>query len=227
MHVPDSRHLPQFGCSQLTADLVARLERLTGKPAHPFLKRGVFFAHRDFHEILDCYEQGKPFYLYTGRVRPPSAVHATCITLCNASTSHCQSLHSLQHHTPYVPGMHMLGTVPRATPCARRAARSPPPPACLCHVHTPKQTTPTVPFMPPPPQGPSSDSLHLGHLVPFMFTRWLQDAFDVPLVIQLTDDEKSLWRSLDIDEARRLAREVSRPPSSTPAACNQHVRLSD
>ncbi len=30
----------------------------------------------------------------------------------------------------------------------------------------------------------------------------------MPLVIQLTDDEKCLWRGLDIDEARRLAREV-------------------
>lgn len=41
-----------------------------------------------------------------------------------------------------------------------------------------------------------------------MFTKYLQDAFNVPLVIQLTDDEKSLWKGLDIDEARRLAREV-------------------
>jgi hypothetical protein len=45
-----------------------RVERLTGKPAHPFLKRGIFFAHRDLQEILDCYEKGQPFYLYTGRV---------------------------------------------------------------------------------------------------------------------------------------------------------------
>jgi len=29
----------------------------------------------------------------------------------------------------------------------------------------------------------------------------------VPLVVQLTDDEKALWRGLDVDEARRLARE--------------------
>jgi tryptophanyl-tRNA synthetase len=36
----------------------------------------------------------------------------------------------------------------------------------------------------------------------------LQDAFNVPLVIQLTDDEKSIWKGLDINEARRLAREV-------------------
>lgn len=37
-----------------------------------------------------------------------------------------------------------------------------------------------------------------------------QDAFNVPLVIQLTDDEKTLWKGLDINEARRLAREVRR-----------------
>lgn len=44
-------------------------------------------------------------------------------------------------------------------------------------------------------QGPSSEALHLGHLIPFMFTQYLQEAFQVPLVIQLTDDEKALWRS--------------------------------
>ena len=37
--------------------------------------------------------------------------------------------------------------------------------------------------------------------------RYLQDAFKVPLVIQLTDDEKFMWKNLGIDEARRLARE--------------------
>lgn len=26
--------------------------------------------------------------------------------------------------------------------------------------------------------------------MPFMFTKYLQDAFDVPLIIQITDDEK-------------------------------------
>nr|XP_011465773.1 PREDICTED: tryptophan--tRNA ligase, cytoplasmic-like [Fragaria vesca subsp. vesca] len=42
-------------------------------------------------------------------------------------------------------------------------------------------------------RGPSSESLHLGHLIPFMFAKYLQDAFKVPLVIQLTDDEKCMW----------------------------------
>lgn len=40
--------------------------------------------------------------------------------------------------------------------------------------------------------------------------RWLQEAFDVPLVIQMSDDEKALWKNLDIDEAVRLAKENTR-----------------
>ncbi|KAI5476114.1 tryptophanyl-trna synthetase [Pseudohyphozyma bogoriensis] len=43
-------------------------------------------------------------------------------------------------------------------------------------------------------RGPSSDSFHLGHMIPFVFTQWLQDVFDVPLVVQLTDDEKFLFK---------------------------------
>ena len=43
-------------------------------------------------------------------------------------------------------------------------------------------------------RGPSSDALHMGHLIPFQFTKWLQDTFDAPLVIQLTDDEKYLFK---------------------------------
>ena len=54
-------------------------------------------------------------------------------------------------------------------------------------------------------RGPSSESMHLGHLIPFMLTKWLQETFDVPLVIQLTDDEKFLWKDLSIEEANRLA----------------------
>ncbi|GKD43974.1 tryptophan--tRNA ligase, partial [Tanacetum coccineum] len=50
-------------------------------------------------------------------------------------------------------------------------------------------------------RGPSSEALHLGHLVPFMFTNYLQDAFKVPLVIQLTDDEKCMWKNLSVEES--------------------------
>src|ERR1700761_5673739 len=42
-------------------------------------------------------------------------------------------------------------------------------------------------------RGPSSGSMHLGHTVPFLFTKELQELFDVPLVIMMTDDEKYLY----------------------------------
>eukprot|EP01069_Polyplicarium_translucidae_P004233 Polyplicarium_translucidae@DN2531_c0_g1_i1.p1 len=115
--------LHQFGCSPITESIVAKIERVTNRRAHHLLRRRIFFAHRDLEQLLDAYEAGKPFYLYTGR-------------------------------------------------------------------------------------GPSSDALHLGHLVPFLFTKWLQDAFGVPLVIQLTDDEKFLFKeNLDLEEAHHLAYE--------------------
>ncbi|XP_050438672.1 tryptophan--tRNA ligase, cytoplasmic isoform X2 [Adelges cooleyi] len=112
----------RFGSSKITDDLILRIETLTKKPVHHFLKRGIFFSHRDLHNILNLYEKGKPFYLYTGR-------------------------------------------------------------------------------------GPSSHSLHIGHLIPFMITKWLQEVFNVPLVIQLTDDEKFLWKDLTVEETKRLAKE--------------------
>ena len=43
--------------------------------------------------------------------------------------------------------------------------------------------------------------------IPIPCDRYLQDVFDVPLVIQMTDDEKFLWKDLKIDEAHRLAYE--------------------
>lgn len=85
-----SKLIKKFGSTEISPELIARVERLTGKPAHPWLRRGLFFSHRDLDVILDYYEKGIPFYLYTGR-------------------------------------------------------------------------------------GPSSDALHLGHLVPFMFTKYLQE----------------------------------------------------
>ncbi|GAA5899734.1 hypothetical protein JCM8208_004549 [Rhodotorula glutinis] len=55
-------------------------------------------------------------------------------------------------------------------------------------------------------RGPSSDSMHLGHMIPFVFTQWLQDVFDCPLVIQLTDDEKFLFKSnLKIEQCHSFA----------------------
>jgi tryptophanyl-tRNA synthetase len=65
----------EFGCSRMDADMVARVERLTGRPAHPFLRRSVFFAHREFDKILDSFEKGEKFYLYTGRGPSSEALH--------------------------------------------------------------------------------------------------------------------------------------------------------
>lgn len=59
----------------LNQDLLARIERLTGRPVHHFLRRGVFFSHRDLSTVLDCYEQKKPFYLYTGRGPSSDSLH--------------------------------------------------------------------------------------------------------------------------------------------------------
>lgn len=39
----------------------------------------------------------------------------------------------------------------------------------------------------------------------FFLIRWLQDVFDVPLIIQLTDDEKFLWKDLKLEDANKLA----------------------
>ena len=49
------------------------------------------------------------------------------------------------------------------------------------------------------PSGP----MHIGHLIPMLFTKWLQDVFDVNLYIEITDDEKYVfdretnWKQID------------------------------
>lgn len=116
-----NRLVDDFGSKLIEPELLARLERLTvGRGTvpylHRFLRRNIFFSHRDLAKICDCLETGKPFYLYTGR-------------------------------------------------------------------------------------GPSSGAMHLGHLVPFLFTKWLQQAFQCPLVIQMTDDEKFLFKGVYSDES--------------------------
>ena len=43
-------------------------------------------------------------------------------------------------------------------------------------------------------RGPSSESMHLGHMVPFVLTKYLQDALNCIVVIQMSDDEKFLFK---------------------------------
>ena len=67
--------------------------------------------------------------------------------------------------------------------------------------------------------------MHLGHLLPFQFTAcvrhltppglttssWLQDVFDCPLVIQLTDDEKFYFKQdLKLEQVAKYSFENAR-----------------
>lgn len=47
--------------------------------------------------------------------------------------------------------------------------------------------------------------MHVGHMVPFLFCKYLQDVFQAPLVVQLTDDEKFLFKDMKIEEANEFA----------------------
>ncbi|KII65769.1 Tryptophan--tRNA ligase, cytoplasmic [Thelohanellus kitauei] len=64
-----------FGISKIDDTHLKKIEKLTGNPAHYFLKRGIFCSHRDLDMILDTYEKGKPFYLYTGRGPSSQSMH--------------------------------------------------------------------------------------------------------------------------------------------------------
>lgn len=59
--------IDSFGCSKITPQLLEKIEKLTGKKPHHLLTREIFFSHRDLELILDNYEKGEPFFLYTGR----------------------------------------------------------------------------------------------------------------------------------------------------------------
>jgi tryptophanyl-tRNA synthetase len=48
-------------------------------------------------------------------------------------------------------------------------------------------------------------------MVPFVFSKWLQDVFEVPIVIQLTDDEKFLFKhKLKPEQTKSFARQNAR-----------------
>jgi len=104
--------MERLGTEPITPELLERIRRHTGR-LHHMLRRGVFYSHRDLDAVLDHYEGGGRFVLYTGR-------------------------------------------------------------------------------------GPSGP-VHLGHLVPWTFTRHLQEAFGSKLFFQFTDDERMLIRD-DVDE---------------------------
>ena len=56
-------------------------------------------------------------------------------------------------------------------------------------------------------RGPSGHT-HLGHIMPWIFNRWLQERFKVKMYFQLTDDEKFLFMpDLTLEDTNRFARE--------------------
>lgn len=114
------RIVSQFGVERISDDLRKRIEKLTGK--NFMLDRNIFFAHRDLKWLLDEYDKGNKFFLYTGRS----------------------------------------------------------------------------------PSGP----IHLGHLLTWEFTKFLQDAFDAELWFQFPDEEKFLFKKdLTLEDTKKYLEE--------------------
>ncbi|MBA4460198.1 MAG: tryptophan--tRNA ligase [Nitrosopumilaceae archaeon] len=56
-------------------------------------------------------------------------------------------------------------------------------------------------------RGPSGHT-HIGHLVPWVFAKWLQEKFDVNMYFQLTDDEKFFAKpDLTLEDTKKFAYE--------------------
>ncbi|KAL2687210.1 hypothetical protein Neosp_004763 [[Neocosmospora] mangrovei] len=65
----------KWNTSIINQELLERFERVTGRKPHRWLRRGLFFSHRDFDKILTKYEHGEPFFLYTGRGPSTGSLH--------------------------------------------------------------------------------------------------------------------------------------------------------
>ncbi|MGQ9624734.1 MAG: tryptophan--tRNA ligase [Candidatus Bathycorpusculaceae bacterium] len=115
------RLIREFGTQPITDELFQRIAKYAGE-LHLQLRRRLFFSHRDLDTVLDLYDKGVKFVLYTGR-------------------------------------------------------------------------------------GPSGP-VHIGHLIPWIFTRHLQEKFGVRLYFQMTDDEKFLVDDeLELEDTKRFAYE--------------------
>jgi len=70
-----------------------------------------------------------------------------------------------------------------ATPRSSTASRASQPPAARLRPPGPLLRPLGEKFYLYTGRGPSSEALHLGHLIPFMFTKYLQKVFKVPLLV--------------------------------------------
>src|SRR3990167_2110933 len=68
-----SKIMKEFGISKIDDKLLQRIKEHT-KDLHFMLKRGVIFAHRDLNWLLDEFEKGNRFFLYTG-CGPSGPIH--------------------------------------------------------------------------------------------------------------------------------------------------------
>ena len=64
--------ITEFGTQKVDDALKERLKKLTGD--HYMIRRNIFFSHRDLNWLLNEYEKGNKFYIYTGRA-PSGPVH--------------------------------------------------------------------------------------------------------------------------------------------------------
>ena len=67
------RLIKEFGIQEINNKLLERIKKHTHE-LHPMLRRKVFFAHRDLNWLLDEYEKGNKFFIYTGR-GPSGPIH--------------------------------------------------------------------------------------------------------------------------------------------------------
>ena len=111
--------MKRFGTAPIDRALLERLGKYG--EIHYMLRRGIFYTHRDMMPLLDSYDKGERFYIYTGR-------------------------------------------------------------------------------------GPSGNT-HLGHMMPWMFNKWMQDVFKAPMIFQMTDDEKFLFKDLTLHQTTSMAYE--------------------
>lgn len=65
--------IEEFGLEKINNSVLNRIKKHT-KDLHPMLTRGIFFAQRDLEWLLNEYEKGNKFFLYTGR-GPSGPVH--------------------------------------------------------------------------------------------------------------------------------------------------------
>ena len=65
----------KFGSQKIDQPLLERFEKVTGHKPHRLMRRGMVFSHRDLNIILDKYEKGIPFFLYTGRGPSSDSMH--------------------------------------------------------------------------------------------------------------------------------------------------------